>query len=236
LRANVVEPLVSARGLERTYRTEAGEVRALRGVDVDIRPGEIVAVLGPSGCGKTTLINCLSGIDEPTDGRVVFRGERLDALGDDARTQLRAEEMGFVFQAFNLVQVLTAAENVELPLLLGGEDADEARSRALGGLTRVGLADRADHRPNQLSGGEQQRVALARSLVNEPTVVWADEPTGDLDRATGRDVLDLVAELNEEHDQTYVIVTHDRKVLDVAHRVLQMESGRIVEEAEGQRA
>lgn len=229
-------PIVSARGLERVYETEAGEVNALRGVDVDIEPGEIVAVLGPSGCGKTTFVNCLSGIDLPTAGEVRFQGRRLDRLSDAERTDLRAHEMGFVFQAFNLMQVLTAAENVELPMLLTGTDPDRARKRAQGALTRVGLADRADHLPSELSGGEQQRVALARSLVNDPTLVWADEPTGNLDKKTGQSVLDLIARLNEERGQTYVIVTHDLKVIDVAHRVLRMESGRIVGEEEGGRA
>lgn len=228
-------PLVAASGVERTYETEAGAVHALRGVDVEVEAGEIVAVLGPSGCGKTTLLNCLSGIDQPTEGQVRFREMRLDELDDEARTELRSREMGFVFQAFNLIQVLSAVENVELPLLLNDAGPEKARKRALGALTRVGLADRSDHLPNQLSGGEQQRVALARSLVNRPAIVWADEPTGNLDQATGRDVLDLVHELSDEHGQTYVVVTHDRKVLDVADRVLHMASGRIEREEPGGR-
>ncbi|PSG97112.1 macrolide ABC transporter ATP-binding protein [Thermoplasmatales archaeon SW_10_69_26] len=223
-------PLVSARGLERTYSTEAGEVHALRGVDVDIDAGQVVAILGPSGCGKTTLLNCLSGIDVPTAGRVRFDDRQLDELADDARTDIRSQRMGFVFQAFNLVQVLTAVENVEMPLLLDGHEPDPTRETAQAALDRVGLGDRTEHLPNQLSGGEQQRVALARSLVNEPEIVWADEPTGDLDRDTGLRVLDLMAELNEELGQTYVIVTHDDKVLDYADRVLHMESGKLVRE------
>jgi putative ABC transport system ATP-binding protein len=223
----VSEALVTARGLERTYTTEAGQVHALRGVDVAIEAGEVVAVLGPSGCGKTTLLNCLSGIDVPTAGEVRFDGRRLDDLDDETRTEIRSARMGFVFQAFNLVQVLNAVENVEMPLLLDDTDPDEARRRARKALDRVGLGDRHEHLPNQLSGGEQQRVALARSLVNQPDIVWADEPTGDLDRDTGLDVLDLVAQLNDELGQTYVIVTHDDKVLDVADRALHMESGRL---------
>jgi putative ABC transport system ATP-binding protein len=228
----VTDPLVSARGLERTYASEAGEVHALRGVDVDITAGDVVAVLGPSGCGKTTLLNCLSGIDVPTAGEVRFDDLRLDELPDDERTEIRSARMGFVFQAYNLVQVLNAVENVEMPLLLDGGDTDEARERATRALERVGLGDRTEHFPNQLSGGEQQRVALARSLVNEPEIVWADEPTGDLDRDTGLQVLDLVAELNDQLGQTYVIVTHDDKVLDIADRVLHMESGHLVREGE----
>lgn len=226
------EALVTARGLERTYTTEAGQVHALRGVDVAIEAGEVVAVLGPSGCGKTTLLNCLSGIDVPTAGEVRFDGRRLDDLDDETRTEIRSARMGFVFQAFNLVQVLNAVENVEMPLLLDDTDPDEARRRARKALDRVGLGDRHEHLPNQLSGGEQQRVALARSLVNQPDIVWADEPTGDLDRDTGLDVLDLVAQLNDELGQTYVIVTHDDKVLDVADRALHMESGRLVRQEE----
>jgi putative ABC transport system ATP-binding protein len=226
----VTAPLVSARGLERTYSTEAGEVHALRGVDVDIDAGQVVAILGPSGCGKTTLLNCLSGIDVPTAGQVRFDNRQLDELADDARTDIRSQRMGFVFQAFNLVQVLTAVENVEMPLLLDGHEPDPTRETAQAALDRVGLGDRTEHLPNQLSGGEQQRVALARSLVNEPEIVWADEPTGDLDRDTGLRVLDLMAELNEELGQTYVIVTHDDKVLDYADRVLHMESGKLVRE------
>jgi putative ABC transport system ATP-binding protein len=228
----VSEALVTARGLERTYTTEAGQVHALRGVDVAIEAGEVVAVLGPSGCGKTTLLNCLSGIDVPTAGEVRFDGRRLDDLDDETRTEIRSARMGFVFQAFNLVQVLNAVENVEMPLLLDDTDPDEARRRARKALDRVGLGDRHEHLPNQLSGGEQQRVALARSLVNQPDIVWADEPTGDLDRDTGLDVLDLVAQLNDELGQTYVIVTHDDKVLDVADRALHMESGRLVRQEE----
>jgi putative ABC transport system ATP-binding protein len=228
----VSEALVTARGLERTYTTEAGQVHALRGVDVAIEAGEVVAVLGPSGCGKTTLLNCLSGIDVPTAGEVRFDGRRLDDLDDETRTEIRSARMGFVFQAFNLVQVLNAVENVEMPLLLDDTDPDEARRRARKALDRVGLGDRHEHLPNQLSGGEQQRVALARSLVNQPDIVWADEPTGDLDRDTGLDVLDLVAQLNDELGQTYVIVTHDDKVLDVADRALHMGSGRLVRQEE----
>jgi len=228
----VSEALVTARGLERTYTTEAGQVHALRGVDVAIEAGEVVAVLGPSGCGKTTLLNCLSGIDVPTAGEVRFDGRRLDDLDDETRTEIRSARMGFVFQAFNLVQVLNAVENVEMPLLLDDTDPDEARRRARKALDRVGLGDRHEHLPNQLSGGEQQRVALARSLVNQPDIVWADEPTGDLDRDTGLDVLDLVAQLNDELGQIYVIVTHDDKVLDVADRALHMESGRLVRQEE----
>lgn len=222
-----MDPLVRADEIQRTYQTQAGHVRALRGVTASIHPGEIVAIHGPSGCGKTTLLNCLSGIDTPTEGTVTFQGQRLDTLPDAKRTRLRSEHMGFVFQAFNLIQVLNATENTELPLLLNGTPSKAAKKRAIGALTRVGLADRADHLPNQLSGGEQQRIALARSLVNDPSIVWADEPTGNLDKDTGKSVLRLIQHLNQDHGQTYVIVTHDPKVLDIAHRTLRMESGRL---------
>jgi putative ABC transport system ATP-binding protein len=227
--------LIAARAVTRTYTTEAGDVHALRGVDIDIAEGEVVCMLGPSGCGKTTLLNCLSGIDVPTSGQVEFAGRRLDQMTDGQRTGLRAREMGFVFQAFNLVQVLTAVENVELPLLLAGVPAAKAEKRAFGALSTVGLVERARHLPAELSGGEQQRVALARSLVTGPRVVWADEPTGNLDAANGRRILELMAQLNDGERQTYVIVTHDVKAIDIAHRVVHLESGRIVREEAGGR-
>ncbi len=231
----MADALIRARDLTRVYRTDAGEVQALRGVDLDIEAGEIVAILGPSGCGKTTLVNCLSGIDVPTSGTVAFDDQRLDGLSDQARTRLRSQQMGFVFQAFNLIQVLSAAENVELPILLQAGQQATARKRALAALEQVDLADRADHLPSQLSGGEQQRVALARSLVTEPRVVWADEPTGNLDAASGKRVLALMEDLNEAFGQTYVIVTHDMKVVEIADRVLHMESGQIDRDERGRR-
>ncbi len=231
----MADRLIQARELTRVYRTDAGDVDALRGVDLDIQAGEIVAILGPSGCGKTTLVNCLSGIDVPTSGTVSFDGQRLDGLSDQARTRLRSRQMGFVFQAFNLIQVLSAAENVEMPLLLQAGDRSTARERALAALDQVGLADRAEHLPAQLSGGEQQRVALARSLVTEPRVVWADEPTGNLDAESGKRVLALMEDLNESFGQTYVIVTHDLKVVEIADRVLHMESGQIDRDERGRR-
>jgi putative ABC transport system ATP-binding protein len=209
-------------------------VEALRGVDVQVVAGEVVAITGPSGCGKTTLLHCLSGLDDFDDGEVLIAGTSLRAMSDDQKAELRARKIGFVFQAYNLLPVLNAAENVELPLLLAGVRGREARTRALAALEAVGLHHRARHRPNELSGGQQQRVALARALVNEPAVVWGDEPTGNLDSESARDILDLLARLNRENGQTFVLVTHDPLVADRAHRVLRMQDGRIV--GEDQRA
>ena len=192
--------------------------------------GEIVAIMGPSGCGKTTLLHCLSGLDDFDDGEVFIDGTALRAMSDDQKSELRARKIGFVFQAYNLLPVLDAAENVELPLLLAGVRGREARGRAMRALEAVGLAHRARHRPNELSGGQQQRVAIARALVNEPAVVWGDEPTGNLDSESARDILDLLERLNRENGQTFVLVTHDPLVAARAHRVLQMQDGQVVRE------
>jgi putative ABC transport system ATP-binding protein len=221
-------PIVQARGLTKTYRLGKVAVEALREVDVAIRAGEMVAIMGPSGCGKTTLLHCLSGLDDFDAGEVLLDGASLGRLSDDRKTELRARRTGFVFQSYNLLPVLSAVENVELPLLLTGVAARPARVRALAMLEAVGLTDRAEHRPNELSGGQQQRVAVARALVNEPAVVWADEPTGNLDSAAAHDVLDLLSDLNARLGQTLVVVTHARTVAERAHRVLHMHDGRIV--------
>ncbi len=221
-------PIVEARGLAKTYRLGRVVVEALRGVDVAIRAGEMVAIMGPSGCGKTTLLHCLSGLDDFDAGEVYLDGLPMRALSDARKTALRAKRTGFVFQSYNLLPVLSAVENVELPLLLAHEGAQTARGRALAMLEAVGLGDRASHRPSELSGGQQQRVAVARALVNEPAVVWADEPTGNLDSVAANDMLDLLVELNARLGQTLVLVTHARHVAERAHRVLHMEDGRIV--------
>src|SRR5205823_118784 len=194
--------------------------------DFDVARGEMVAVVGPSGSGKTTLLNCLSGLDRFDTGRVWVDGRDLAAMSDHDRTAYRARSMGFVFQAFNLLPVLTAVENVEIPMLLLESPAKEARTRALETLELVGLADRAQHRPDQLSGGEQQRVAVARALVHRPAVVWADEPTGNLDSESTASVMDLFLELNRA-GQTIVMVTHNREVAESAHRIVSMRDGRI---------
>jgi ABC-type lipoprotein export system ATPase subunit len=220
--------MVEAREVYKSYRTEELIVHALEDVSLRIEKGSLVAVMGPSGCGKTTLLNTLSGLDEIDRGEVFIAGEPLHAMNDARRTEYRARNMGFVFQGFNLMPVLSAVENVELPLLVDGTGVRAARKRALEVLEQVRLADRAHHRPNQLSGGQQQRVAMARALVNEPAIVWADEPTGNLDSDTSREVLDLLLQLNRENGQTFVVVTHDPDVGALMNRVVKMEDGRIV--------
>ncbi len=221
--------IVEARQVVKTYETGKVTVQALRGVDLTVERGEMVAVMGPSGCGKTTLLNCLSGIDEITRGEVLIEGRDLTGMSDAERTDHRARRMGFIFQAYNLLPVLTAVENVELPLLVTGQRNGAARARALRALRLVGLEEWAAHKPPELSGGQQQRVTIARALVNDPAIVWADEPTGNLDSENSMQVMALLTQLNEELGQTYVIVTHDQRVGDLAHRVVRMESGAIAE-------
>jgi len=221
--------LLSAQGVRKIYRTGAGEVWALRDVSIDVADGEFVAVMGPSGSGKTTLLNCLSGLDSIDGGRVMLAGRSLHELDDGTRTRERASSMGFVFQAFNLIPVLTAAENVEVPLLLAGVKPHEARTRAVETLARVGLGHRVEHRPNELSGGEQQRVTIARALAGRPRVVWADEPTGALDSESAGEVMDLMKELHDS-GLTLVLVTHDPAVGAQAQRVIRMRDGAIVED------
>lgn len=228
-------PIVEARDITKSYRTEEVVVHALRNVSLSIEKGEMVAVMGPSGCGKTTLLNVLSGLDSIDSGEILIAGQPLHRMSDGQRTNYRARSMGFIFQSFNLMPVLSSVENVELPLLVSGVRVDAARKRSMEVLEQVGLADRANHRPNQLSGGQQQRVAIARALVNQPAIVWADEPTGNLDSDTSRDVLDLMLRLNRQNGQTFVIVTHDPGVGALANRIIQMMDGQIVhsEEPEG---
>jgi putative ABC transport system ATP-binding protein len=225
--------MVEARGVEKEYAAGGVRVHALTGVDLRIPRGEIIAVMGPSGCGKTTLLNCLSGLDEFDGGEVFVGGESISGMPDRKRTRFRAKKMGFIFQAYNLIPVLSAVENVELPLLVSGAGVGAARKRALEVLEQVRLADRAHHRPNQLSGGQQQRVAIARALAGEPAIVWADEPTGNLDSDTSQEVLDLLLWLNRENEQTFVVVTHDPGVGKLMDRVVHMEDGRVVGQAGG---
>ncbi|MFQ5910940.1 MAG: ABC transporter ATP-binding protein [Thermoplasmata archaeon] len=224
------EYIVQAKNLHKVY--EAGElkVRALRGVDINIKKGEMLSVMGPSGCGKTTLLNCLSGIDDPTQGEVIIEGTSLADMSDNRKTEYRARRIGFIFQAYNLFPVLTASENVEMPLLLGGIRLKEARKRALETLEQVGLEGSDGKLPSELSGGEQQRVAVARALVNNPAIVFGDELTGNLDTETSGQVMDLVREMNRRNNQTFVIVTHDPNVGDMAHRVLKLRDGMIEKE------
>ncbi len=220
-------PIITASDVAKTYDTGKVKVNALNGLDLIIRQGEMVAIMGPSGCGKTTLLNVLSGLDDLSAGEVVIAGSPLHAMKDRQRTRFRAEKMGFVFQAFNLMPVLSAAENVELPLLVAGVKPGNARKRAVEALDLVGLADQADKRPAEMSGGQQQRTTIARALVNRPAIVWADEPTGNLDSENSTAIMDLLVRLNQENSQTFVIVTHDPSVALKAHRIVRMRDGRI---------
>ncbi len=219
--------IVVAEQIHKTFRSGEIEVHALRGVDLTIGTGEMVAIMGPSGCGKTTLLNSLSGLDSFDSGQVTIEGTPLAAMNDRRRTDYRARRMGFVFQSFNLLPVISAVENVEMPLLVSGVSPADARKRALESLASVGLADRASHRPMQLSGGQIQRVTIARALVNHPALVWADEPTGNLDVGSSTEVLALMQRLNREQGQTFVIVTHDPHVAGLCGRIVQMEDGEI---------
>jgi putative ABC transport system ATP-binding protein len=217
--------IVEARSVRKTYDTGAVRVDALRGVDLALEQGEMVAIMGPSGCGKTTLLNCLSGLDSLDAGEIVIEGTPLSEMSDRERTDYRARRMGFVFQFYNLMPVLTAVENVELPLLLARLDGDEARARALDALELVGLRERASHVPDALSGGERQRVTIARSLVNDPAIVWADEPTGDLDSENATEIVELMRRLNVERGLTFLIVTHDIAVGRKTDRIVRMVDG-----------
>ena len=222
--------MVEATNVTKTYDSGAVTVRALEDVSISVRKGEMVAIMGPSGCGKTTLLNCLSGLDSIDSGRILIEGTDINELTDKAKARYRARRMGFVFQTYNLLPVLSAAENVELPLVVSGIGGREAREKAIAALQRVGLADRAHHWPNQMSGGQRQRVTIARALVNDPAIVWADEPTGNLDSEMADDVMRLMEALNEQHQQTFVIVTHDAAIGARCHRIVQMRDGRIVGE------
>lgn len=219
--------ILDAREVVKTYRIGPADVHALREVALRVTEGEWVAVVGPSGSGKTTLLNCLSGLDEIDKGQVHLAGEDIHAMSDRRRTAFRAEAMGFVFQAFNLIPVFSAVENVELPLLLKKASPPVARRRATEVLELVGLSDRLEHRPSELSGGEQQRVAIARALAPEPVIVWTDEPTGNLDSETADAVMDLMAQLNAK-GLTIMMITHDQTLAGRAERLLTMKDGAIV--------
>ena len=224
------EPIITATGIHKIYDTGTVKVNALRGVNLTVERGEMVAIMGPSGCGKTTMLNCLSGLDEIESGQVVIDGVVLHDLPDDNRSDYRARNMGFVFQLYNLLPVLSAVENVELPLLVSGVRPAEARTRSMDLLELVGLSDRAQHLPGELSGGQRQRVTIARALVNNPSIVWADEPTGDLDSETASDIMDLMCKLNVENGQSFVLVTHSDDVGKRAHRIVRMRDGTIVDD------
>ena len=225
--------IVHAEGVHKVYHTGQVSVPALRGVDLTVWRGEMVAIMGPSGCGKTTLLNCLSGLDTADQGQIIIEGVSLPEMSDRERTAYRARRMGFVFQFYNLLPVLSAVENVELPLLVSGVRLREARERALESLAQVGLAERANHRPAELSGGERQRTTIARALVNRPALVWADEPTGDLDSETANEIMDVLVDLNREQQLTFILVTHDRAVGARCERIVRMRDGLIEGEQPG---
>jgi ABC-type lipoprotein export system ATPase subunit len=229
-RAEIQESIIRAEAVDKTYDTGKLEVHALRDVTLSVPRGEMVAIMGPSGSGKTTLLNCLSGLDAIDAGDVVIEGVSLREMSDRERTDYRARRMGFVFQFYNLMPVLTAVENVELPLLVSRVAAKEARKRALAALELVGLGDRGDHLPDELSGGQRQRVTIARALVNDPAIVWADEPTGDLDSENAQEIVELMRRLNLERGLTFLIVTHDIAVGRATDRIVRMVDGQIVEE------
>jgi putative ABC transport system ATP-binding protein len=220
--------IVSARGVSRRYGTGDAAVDALRGVDLDVQQGRLTAVMGPSGSGKSTLMHILAGLDKPSAGTVTIAGEEITSMGDSELTKLRRRQIGFVFQFFNLLPMLTAEENVLLPLTVAGVKPDRAFVDDL--LGRVGLADRRTHRPSELSGGQQQRAAIARALVSQPAIVFADEPTGNLDSKTGGEILELMRAATAELGQTTVMVTHDPHAATIADRVLFLADGAIVEE------
>ncbi len=224
------EAIVEAQAVHKTYDTGKVQVRALRGVDLAVARGEMLAIMGPSGCGKTTLLNCLSGLDAIDEGEVVIDGARLSELSDRQRTDYRARRMGFVFQFYNLMPVLSAVENVELPLLVARHSQKEARRRAIEALDMVGLADWAEHVPDELSGGQRQRVTIARALVNDPAIVWADEPTGDLDSENAEEITALMRMLNRDRGLTFLIVTHDINVGRATDRIIRMLDGAVAEE------
>jgi putative ABC transport system ATP-binding protein len=221
-------PIIEAEDVAKTYDTGEVQVQALRGVSLVVPRGEMVAIMGPSGCGKTTLLNCLSGLDTVDGGVVRIAGTDLATLSDNAKTTYRARQMGFIFQTFNLLPVLSAVENVELPLVVSGVPTRPARTRALAALERVGLGGLGHKRPGQFSGGQRQRVTIARALVNQPAIVWADEPTGSLDSATADEIMALMEQLNREHGQTFVLVTHAPEVGARCHRIVRMRDGEIV--------
>ncbi|MFZ5607125.1 MAG: ABC transporter ATP-binding protein [Pseudomonadota bacterium] len=223
--------LVRIRDLHKTYRRGPETVDVLRGIDLDIARGDFVALMGPSGSGKTTLLNLIGGLDSPTSGSIEVAGQHIEKLGSGQLAHWRSNNVGFVFQFYNLMPTLTAQKNVELPLLLTPLSAAQRRRNAEIALQLVGLPDRGRHRPNELSGGQQQRVAIARAIVSDPTLLICDEPTGDLDRASAEDVLTLLQQLNREHGKTIVMVTHDPKAAEYATHTLHLDKGVLVEQA-----
>jgi len=222
--------IIKAKNVKKIYRSGQIRVEALVDINMEVVEGEMVAIMGPSGCGKTTLLNCLSGLDTIDEGDIFIRDNNLRDLSDGERTTYRAQNMGFIFQDFNLLPVLTAVENIELPMLISKVPGRKARKRALEMLDIVGLKERAQHRPAELSGGQRQRVTIARALTSNPAIVWADEPTGNLDSETALEIMNLLLRLNQEQQQTFVIVTHAAEIGKMANRIVRMRDGRILAE------
>ncbi len=222
--------IVVAENVWKIYETGAVKVEALRGLNLAVKRGEMIAVMGPSGCGKTTLLNCVSGLDDLSKGRVIVEGEDLAKMSDDHKSEFRAKRMGFIFQAYNLLPVLSAQENVELPLLLGGIPEKEANGMAVDALKMVGLADWKSHKPSELSGGQQQRVTIARALVNKPAIIWADEPTGNLDSENSQEIIKLLRSLNKDYGLTLILVSHDQSIAQQTDRIVHMRNGQIERE------
>jgi len=225
--------IIKSEFVNKTYRSKDITVKALVDVSIEVGEGEMVAVMGPSGSGKTTLLNCLSGLDSIDSGKVSINGQSLSELSDDALSGYRAKNMGFVFQVYNLLPVLTAVENVELPLILAGSSQRDATKSAEKKLEMVGLGDRLSHLPSELSGGQQQRVAIARALANDPAIVWADEPTGNLDSNNASEIMQLLRSLNKERQQTFVLVTHSEEIGMLTDRIMRMSDGVIVDNGTG---
>jgi len=224
----VSDYVVETKDLTMAYKIKDHEVIALNNVNLKIERGDFIAIMGPSGSGKTTLINLIGGLDRPTNGTIILDGNDLNDMNETALTQLRCRKIGFVFQSYNLIPILTALENVELPTVAAKLSSDEGRSRALAILEQVGLSDRLNHRPLELSGGEQQRVAVARALVNSPSIVLADEPTGNLDSETGIQLINLIRKLNRESGVTFIICTHDQMVAQHANRIVRIKDGNLI--------
>ena len=226
---NQGKPIISATGVRKIYGIGDLVVKALDGVDFEVERGEMVAIMGPSGCGKTTLLNCFSGLDSINEGIVLIDQNPINELSDDQMSEFRAKYMGFIFQTYNLLPVLTARENVEMPLLISGISSKEAVDRSRKQLDMIGLLEWEDHKPAELSGGQRQRVAIARALVNNPAIVWADEPTGNLDSKNEKEVMDLISKTNKSDNQTVVLVTHADTVAERANRIIYMNDGIIVD-------
>lgn len=222
--------IVQVENVWKIYDTGAVKVEALRGLNLTVKRGEMIAVMGPSGCGKTTLLNCVSGLDDLSKGRVLVEGQDLAKMSDDRKSEFRARRMGFIFQAYNLLPVLNAQENVELPVLLAGTPEREARLMAVKALKMVGLEEWKKHKPSELSGGQEQRVTIARALVNKPAIVWADEPTGNLDSENSQEIVKLLRNLNKEYGLTLVLVSHDPSIAQQTDRIVHMRNGQIERE------